>query len=126
MDCDVTESSAECVVIEQTTTQASYVVPMYSLVAFLYNTDKPETIHTSVVELMQKIENNQDVKIVLGEMSSKLTEIVNKIDPNFIATIIIPNVFIPIKEERDSNIVTGFVDELNKALAIQIEKDNQK
>jgi len=102
-------------------TLASYVIPMYAMVAFLHNTDSTDSINPSVVELMKKIDNNQQIKELLGLMSGKLTEIIAGLDSSFAATIFIPNAFIPIKEQKDSDLVIDFVSRLNDEIAKRMD-----
>ena len=106
-------------------TTASYVIPMYSLVAFVLNTKDANNINTSVSNLMKQVENNIEIKGILGLMSGKISEIISKIDPDFAATIFIPNAFVPSKDTKDSEIIKDFVSRLNDAIAQKMEEDSE-
>lgn len=97
------------------TNNSSYVVPISILSAFIVNTEQPDTLNDTIIELLKKTNDNIEIKKIFAETSKRLTEVVSSIDSN-ISILLVPNAFIPVKDKNESEIAVDFVEKFNQSL----------
>ena len=104
---------------------SSYVVPVYLLSALIMNTDKPDSINDTILDLLKKVSDSEEVKKIFAETSKNLTEAISNLSEG-IHLLLVPNTVIPVKEKQDSDIAIDFVEKFNEALAKYMEQGNEK
>lgn len=114
----VTEST------DMNTDMHSYVVPVYLLSALILNTEKPDIINSTVIELLEQLSKSEKIKKIFAETSKNLTDAISEINKE-IHLLLVPNTIIPVKDTQDSQIAIDFVEQFNAALSKYLTNENK-
>lgn len=107
--------------VEETNEVLSYIIPLKALAGFVITTNDPKEINDNFIQLAKSIDSNPEIKKAFAEFTRSLSQVIVTINPKITASVMIPNLFLPIDNENDSKLVVDFMTRLNDELIKELD-----